>query len=67
MKGKVKKWVSSQGYGFIESKETKEDILVHHLDLIDLYDLKEGQIVDFQIDQKNPRPKATKIKIIQEP
>jgi len=67
MKGTVKRWNNSQGYGFIESKEEKEQILVHHLDLTDLYDLKEGQIVEFQIDKTSPRPKAIKVKIIKEP
>jgi CspA family cold shock protein len=67
LKGTVKRWNNSQGYGFIESEEEKEQILVHHLDLTDLYDLKEGQIVEFQIDKTSPRPKAIKVKIIKEP
>ena len=67
MKGKVKRWVDSQGYGFIESKEYEGDILVHHLDLKHLSDLKEGEIVEFQIEKKSPRPKAIGIKVIKEP
>jgi len=66
MKGKVKRWVISQGYGFIETEE-KEDLLVHHLDLIDLYNLEEGQNVEFKIDKTSPRPKALEVKIIKEP
>jgi cold shock CspA family protein len=66
LKGKVKRWVASQGYGFIESKDLKEDVLVHHLDLTGISDLKEGQIVDFQIE-KGPRPKAIGVKVIKEP
>lgn len=67
MKGKVKRWVASQGYGFIESKDLKEDVLVHHLDLTGISDLKKGQIVDFQIEKKGPRPRAIGVKIIKEP
>ena len=67
LKGTVKRWNNSQGYGFIESEEENDQILVHHLDLTDLYDLKEGQIVEFQIDKTSPRPKAIKVKIIKEP
>ena len=67
LKGTVKRWNNSQGYGFIESEEENDQILVHHLDLTDLYDLKEGQIVEFQIDKTSPRPKAIKVKIIKQP
>jgi cold shock CspA family protein len=67
LKGKVKRWLASQGYGFIESKDLKEDVLVHHLDLTGITDLKEGQIVDFQINAKGPRPRAIEVKIIKEP
>jgi cold shock protein len=67
LKGTLKRWNNSQGYGFIESEEENDQILVHHLDLTDLYDLKEGQIVEFQIDKTSPRPKAIKVKIIKEP
>lgn len=64
MRGKVKKWVISQGYGFIESENLVEDIIVQHQDLKDIFNLNEGQIVDFDIDKKGPRQKAVNVKII---
>ena len=67
LKGKVKKWIKSQGYGFIQAEQSKEDLLVHHSDLSDTYDLVEGQKVEFQIDQTSPRPKAIQVKTINEP
>lgn len=67
MRGKVKRWEAHQGYGFIESDGQKEEILVHHLDLVGISDLKEGQIVDFRLDTKSSRPKAVEVKIIKEP
>lgn len=64
MKGKVKRWVRSKGYGFIEAEEGGEDILVHHSDIGDLYELTEGQKVEFEIDRTHPRPRASNVKVI---
>ncbi len=65
MKGTVKRWNSSIGYGFVEPEEGDEDVLVHHLDIDDLYELEEGQKVEFEIDKTRPRPKAIKVKVIE--
>jgi CspA family cold shock protein len=64
LKGIVKRWIRSAGYGFIEPEEGGEDILVHHSDIGGLYELKEGQKVEFQVDKTRPRPRAINIKII---
>ena len=65
MKGIVKRWNSSIGYGFIEPEEGEEDILVHHSDMVDLFELKEGQKVEFEVDTTHSRPKAVNIKLIE--
>jgi CspA family cold shock protein len=64
LKGKVKRWVRGRGYGFIEAEEGGEDILVHHSDIGGLYELKEGQKVEFEIDTTLPRPRASNVKVI---
>jgi CspA family cold shock protein len=64
LKGIVKRWIKSTGYGFIEPEEGGEDILVHHSDIGGLYELKEGQKVEFQVDKTRARPRAINIKII---
>lgn len=64
LKGIVKRWVRSAGYGFIEPEEGGDDILVNHSDIGSLYELKEGQKVEFQVDKTRPRPRAISVKII---
>jgi CspA family cold shock protein len=64
LKGIVKRWVKGAGYGFIEPDGGGENILVHHSDIGDLYELKEGQKVEFQVDKTRPRPRAINVKII---
>jgi len=64
LKGKVKRWVHGRGYGFIEADEGGEDILVHHSDIGALYELKEGQKVEFEIDKTRPRLRASNVKVI---
>ena len=64
LKGIVKRWVRSAGYGFIEPEEGGEDVLVHHSDIGCLYELKEGQKVEFEVDRTRPRPRAINVRII---
>jgi cold shock CspA family protein len=66
LKGTVSKWIKSLGYGFIESDESAEELVIYHSDLIDLYELEEGQEVEFQIDRSKPRPKAIQVKVLKE-
>jgi CspA family cold shock protein len=64
LKGIVKRWIKSTGYGFIEPEEGGEDILVHHSDIGGLYELREGQKVEFEADKTRARPRAINVKII---
>jgi len=64
LKGIVKRWIRSRGYGLIEPEKGGEDILVHYSAIGDLYELKEGQKVKFEIDKTRPRPRAIKVKVI---
>jgi CspA family cold shock protein len=64
LKGVVKRWIKSAGYGFIEPVEGGEDILVHHSDIGGLYELKEGQKVEFEVDKTRARARAINVKVI---
>jgi CspA family cold shock protein len=64
LKGIVKRWIKSTGYGFIEPEEGGEDILVHHSDTGGLYELREGQKVEFEVDKTRARPRAVNVKVI---
>lgn len=64
LKGIVKRWIKSTGYGFIEPEEGGEDILVHHSDIGGLYELREGQKVEFEVDKTRARLRAVNVKVI---
>jgi CspA family cold shock protein len=64
LKGIVKRWIRSTGYGFIEPEEGGEDVFVHHSGMGSLYELKEGQKVEFEVDKTRARPRAINVKII---
>lgn len=64
LKGIVKRWIKSTGYGFIEPEEGGEDVFVHHSDIGGLYELKEGQKVEFEVDKTRARPRAINVKIV---
>jgi len=63
MKGKVKRWLRSRGYGLIEPENGGKDILVRHSDLIGLHKLKPGDKVEFEVVETRAGPKAINVKL----
>lgn len=63
MKGKVKRWLRSRGYGLIEPEDGGKDILVRHSDLKDLHELKKGDEVEFEVVKTRAGPKAINVKL----
>jgi CspA family cold shock protein len=39
-----------RGYGFIEPEEGDEDVFVHNSEIGGVYELKEGQHVEFEVE-----------------
>jgi len=61
MNGKVKWYNSRKGYGFITGEDEK-DIFVHRTSLPQSIFLKEGDKVEYEIEQSEKGPKAINIK-----
>ena len=66
-KGKVKWFNSQKGFGFIESEEG-QDVFVHHTGIIKnggFAELKEGDVVTFEIQDTDKGKKAINVKLVQ--
>ena len=60
-KGTVSFFNESKGYGFIKDMQTKQDVFVHINNLID--DIKEGNLVTYEIEMGQRGPMAVNVKI----
>ena len=61
MKGKIKWYNARKGYGFIVG-EDKKDIFVHRDSIPDGIFLNEEDQVEYEIEESDKGPKATKVK-----
>ena len=64
-KGVVAHFNTAKGYGFIKDLETQESIFVHVNNVID--EIKENNIVNFEVENGPKGPTATKVKIFVAP
>ncbi|HUW23693.1 Cold shock-like protein CspE [subsurface metagenome] len=64
MKGKVKWFNESKGYGFIEKEDGSGDVFVHFSSIQSegFKTLHEGEVVEFDIVDSDKGPKATNIR-----
>jgi len=60
-KGTVSFFNESKGYGFIKDSETKESVFVHVNNLLE--EIKEGNIVSFEVEMGQKGPTAIKVKL----
>jgi len=61
-KGTVTFFNDSKGYGFIRDSETKESVFVHINNVLE--DIKEGNLVSFEVEMGQKGPTAVKVKQI---
>ncbi len=65
VKGTVKWFNDSKGFGFIEQENGGEDVFVHHeaIETDGYRSLKEGQKVEFEVRQEAKGLRASKVRI----
>lgn len=65
MKGKVKWFNPTKGYGFIEAENSQKDIFVHisAVQKAGLRTLEEGQVVGFDLEEDGQRKSAVNLKV----
>ncbi len=61
-KGTVSFFNESKGYGFIRDSETKESVFVHVNNVLE--DIKEGNLVSFEVEMGQKGPTAVQVKIV---
>lgn len=61
-KGIVSFFNESKGYGFIKDNETKESVFVHVNNVLE--EIKEGNLVSFEVEMGPKGPAATQVKLI---
>lgn len=66
MTGKVKWFNESKGYGFITPDDGGKDLFVHQseIQMEGFRTLREGQAVDFSVEQGPKGPAAKKVKVL---
>ena len=64
MKGTVKRWLMGRGYGFIDPEEGTDDVFFHHSEIGGLYELREGQKVEFEVESTYRGPRAVDVKLV---
>ncbi len=65
MKGTVKRWLLGRGYGFIQPDGGEKDVFVHYSDIEGESELKEGQRVEFEVEDTYRGPRAVKVSLIE--
>ena len=63
IKGKVKWFNATKGYGFIEREDKEKDVFVHHTSVRDagLTYLNEGDDITFEVENGEKGPSAVKL------
>lgn len=64
MKGTVKWYDATKGFGFIQSEDNK-DYFVHRTGVVDnVFSLEEGQSVEFEIKESDKGPVAFNVEVV---
>ena len=67
--GRVKWFDSKKGFGFIEAAELDGDVFVHHTGIAGdgYHHLKEGDKVEFELEETEKGPQAVNVRVTEEP
>jgi len=61
LKGTVKFFNKTKGFGFIISDEDEKEYFVHFSDILDDAEIVDGDIVEFEVVTGDRGPKASKV------
>jgi cold shock CspA family protein len=61
-KGTVSFFNDSKGFGFIKDSETQESVFVHVNNVLE--EIKEGNLVSFEVEMGQKGPTAVKVKVV---
>ncbi len=64
MEGTVKRWLY-RGFGFIAVEGQDDEVFVHHTSLDGISELREGQKVEFEIEDGPKGPRANNVKVVE--
>ncbi len=64
MEGIVKKWLD-RGFGFIGVEGQDDEVFVHHTALDGVSELREGQKVEFDVEDSPKGPRASNVKVVE--
>ena len=64
MEGTVKRWLD-RGFGFIAVEGRDDEVFVHHTSLDGISELREGQKVEFEVEDGPKGPRATNVKVVE--
>lgn len=64
VEGTVKRWLD-RGYGFIDVDGQDDDVFVHNSELSGAFELREGQKVEFELEDSPKGPRAVNVKILE--
>ncbi|MEN7549970.1 cold shock domain-containing protein [Rapidithrix thailandica] len=63
-KGTVTFFNESKGFGFIKDSETKESVFVHVKNVLDEDELRENDVVSFEVEMGEKGPIATQVRLV---
>ena len=64
LEGIVKRWFD-RGFGFISVEGQDDEVFVHHTSLDGVFELREGQKVEFDVEDAPKGPRAVNVKVVE--
>jgi len=64
LEGIVTKWLD-RGFGFISVEGQDDEVFVHHTALDGVSELREGQKVEFDVEDSPKGPRASNVKVVE--